>query len=413
MLKIKLFLFASVIIGTLLAGTCLELPAQRLGNNSALEFQPKDRILFLGSSLFENELKRGYLEYAISSRWPDKNLTFRNLGWVGDNVFAEARSTFTTPPTPYQQLFQQIRSTNPNHVLIAYGGVESQKGEAGINEFLKGLEVIIDSVDALGAQTILLSTIPVKNAGNSENTIAQNKNLKLYADAISSVATKRQKRYVDLYTPLAESSEDLFLDNGIHLNDAGYYFLAHVLEQSFGWPSRESKAIINASRSGATASGSAKVISADGEHVVFSMEEAILPFPVTGSGKPAATSAVTIQVKGLEKGIYTLAENGRQLITASAADWGKGIVLDHGVSQEQAATIANYIVKKNELAFQQYRPMNRTYILGFREYEQGRHEQGLKDLDFIIAWLEGQIDLHRKPTVKKYELAPLSTNTSN
>src|SRR5690606_22261529 len=128
-----------------------------------------ERIVFLGSSLFENELENGYLEFAMTSRWPELDLTFRNLGWTGDNVFAEARSTFTTPPTPYQQLFQQIRSTHPNYVLIAYRGVKSQKGKAGVGELVKGLGAILVSVDALGAQSILLSTIPVKLPGNPEN----------------------------------------------------------------------------------------------------------------------------------------------------------------------------------------------------------------------------------------------------
>ncbi|MEC3880472.1 GDSL-type esterase/lipase family protein [Parapedobacter sp. 10938] len=408
MLKIKLLLFASGIMGTLLAGTCLELPAQRLGSDDALEFKQGERILFLGGSLFENELKNGYLEYAISSRWPDKDLTFRNLGWTGDNVFAEARSTFTSPPTPYQQLFQQIRSTHPDRVLIAYGGVESQKGEAGLDAFVNGLGVLIDSVDALGAQTILLSTIPVKHAGSSENTITQNENLKLYADAISSMAAKRKKRYIDLYTPLAGNTDDIYLDNGIHLNDAGYYFLAQVIEQSFGWPPRASKVTVNTAKSTATASGPAKIISSDGDHVVFSIEEPVLPLPVPDSGKPVVQASVSVQINGLADGYYTLTEEGRQLVTASAADWATGMVLDHGISQEQAAEIGGYIVKKNELFFEQYRPLNRTYILGFRSYEQGRHKQGLEDLDLIIAWLEGQINLHRKPVIKTYELSQLN-----
>lgn len=407
MIQTKLFLFASGIIGTLLAGTCLELPAQKLGSRSALEFKQSERILFLGSSLFENELKKGYLEYAISSRWPDKELTFRNLGWMGDNVYAEARSTFTTPPSPYEQLFQQIRSTNPNHVLVAYGGVESQKGKEGLDEFTKGLEIIIDSIDALGAQTILLSTIPVKRAGSPENTVIQNNNLKLYADAIASVAAKRKKRFVDVYTPIANNTDDIFLENGIHLNDEGYYYLAQELEQSFGWPTRESKVTVNVAKSAGTTSGPAKIISDKADNIVFSIEESVLPLPVPASGKPAANAAVSVQINGLKSGFYTLTENGRQLVTASAADWAKGVMFDHGISQEQAAKIAGYIVKKNELFFQQYRPMNRTYILGFRAYEQGRHEQGLKDMDLIIAWLEGQIGLHQKPVVKRYELNPL------
>src|SRR3546814_1079520 len=130
-------------------------------------------------------MESAYLELAIASRWPDRELTFRNLGWTGDNVFGQARSTYTSPPTPYQQLFQQLRSTRPDYVFLAYGVVEAQKGEAGLDEFTRGLEVIIDSIDAMGAQTILLSTIPVKLAGTPENTVKQNKNLRLYSDAIS------------------------------------------------------------------------------------------------------------------------------------------------------------------------------------------------------------------------------------
>src|SRR5690625_4906403 len=156
MLNKKSFLLTWELTSMLLFGISFQLLAQKSGSYPPLIFKQNDRIVFLGSSLFENELEKGYLEFAITSRWPDRNLTFRNLGWTGDNVFAEARSTFTTPPTPYQHLFQQIRSTRPDYVLIAYGVIESQKGKAGLDEFVKGLEVIIDSIAVLGGQLILL-----------------------------------------------------------------------------------------------------------------------------------------------------------------------------------------------------------------------------------------------------------------
>src|SRR5690606_29837834 len=115
----------------------------------------------------------------------------------------------------------------------------------------------------------------------------------------------------------------------------------------------------------------------------------------------------SVQVTGLKKGFYTLSENGRQLVTASAADWANGVLLNHGQSIQQADKIRDYMVKKNDLFFQQYRPLNRTYILGFRAYEQGRHKKGLEDLNFIITYLEAQINLHRKPVIKTYELSPV------
>lgn len=402
MLNLKSFLLICGLLCTLLAGTYFQLLAQNPENYPPLVFKQGDRIVFLGSSLFENELEKGYLEFAITSRWPDRNLTFRNLGWTGDNVFAEARSTFTTPPTPYQHLFQQIRSTRPDYVLIAYGGIESQKGKAGLDEFVKGLEVIIDSIDALGAQSILLSTIPVKFAGSAENTVIQNKNLNLYADAIASVASERGKRYVDIYTPIAKNINGLFLDNGIHLNEAGYHYLAQVIEHAFGWPPRGLSVTINAIDS--AVAGPAKIISNEPGKLIFSLQEPMLLFPLTDFRNSDAQAAVSVEVKGLKKGRYTLTENGRRLTTASEVDWARGVVPPWEASQKQAVKVCDYIVKKNNLYLQQYRPRNRTYILGFRSYEQGSNKQDLDDMDPLIAKLEEQIKLHRKPVVKTYEL---------
>jgi len=403
MLKTTSFLSAAGFICALLAGPCFRLAAQNRGTHPPLEFKQGQRIVFLGSSLFENELENGYLEFAMTSRWPDLDLTFRNLGWTGDNVYAEGRSTFTSPPGPYQQLFQQIRSTRPDWVLIAYGGVESQQGKEGLGGFVNGLGALIDSVDALGAQTILLSTIPVKLAGTPENTAVQNSNLRLYADAIASVASKRKKRYVDIYTPLAGNTNALYLDNGIHLNGAGYQYLARVLEEAFGWPPRESRVTINAGDS--TASGPAEIISGTQGKIVFSVEEPVLPFPVTGGVKPGAKAAVSVQVNGLKEGRYTLTENGRNPVTATGAEWAEGVALDGETSQKQAAEVRDCIVRKNALFFQQYRPRNRTYILGFRSYEQGNNKRDLDDMDPLIAGLEAQIKQHRKPAVRTYELS--------
>ena len=77
------------------------------------------------------------------------------------------------------------------------------------------------------------------------------------------------------------------------------------------------------------------------------------------------------------------------------------------VAFSQADALQEKIIKKNDLFFQQYRPQNRTYIVGFRSYEQGRHVKTLEDLNFIITWLEGQIALNRAPKSKVYQLTPI------
>lgn len=388
--------------------------AQNPDHFPTLEFKNGERVVFLGGSFFENELEDSYLEFAIASRWADRDLTFRNLGWTGDNVFAEARSTFTTPPTPYQQLFQQIRSTRPDYLLIAYGTVEAQKGEAGLAEFTRGLEVLIDSADALGAQTILLSTIPVKLAGSAENTVRQNRNLKIYSDAIAAIASKRRKRFVDLYTPVTQFKNDTYAHNGIHLNDKGYHHVALLLEEAFGWPDRGELFVIDA-RTVKSATGNQRIsgVSRDGEKLTFQLQEEYLPLPqpATPPSKPTleqtSAASVKIQITGLAPGRYSLSEEGNELRTASAEEWAKGLTLHSPTSQAQSARIADSISKKNMLFFQQYRPMNRTYILGFREYEQGRHKEGLKEMDKFIGQLEDHIRKNSTPVKKSYELSPV------
>ena len=83
------------------------------------------------------------------------------------------------------------------------------------------------------------------------------------------------------------------------------------------------------------------------------------------------------------------------------------VEIRQGRSLALSRELQEMIVKKNELFFFQYRPLNTTYILGFRSYEQGRHVKGLEEQSILIKWLEGQIALHRKPTTHVYQLSLL------
>src|SRR5262249_39075675 len=60
------------------------------------EFKDGDRVVLIGSTLIEREQRYGYWEAALTAANPDKNITFRNLGWSGDTVWGEARAGFGT-----------------------------------------------------------------------------------------------------------------------------------------------------------------------------------------------------------------------------------------------------------------------------------------------------------------------------
>ncbi|WP_221389966.1 GDSL-type esterase/lipase family protein [Dyadobacter sp. NIV53] len=374
------------------------------------ELKNGDRVVFLGNSLFENDFQYGYLEMALTTRFPDRNVTFRNLGWTGDNVFGEGRSTFTNPPTPYQHLINNIVKAEPTVIFLAYGGTEAQEGEAGLPKFKDGLNKLIDHIDSLGARTILLSTIPVMISDTSVNMTRRNADLELYASAIAKISADRGKQFIDIYKPIQEiSNKAEIIENGVHLNETGYYYLANILENSLGLKSEKETITINILKQTADASANAKILDSGKEpgNLKFTIQENYLPLPLPQQNAGIISNAPVLKITGLKKGFYTLSANNEQVMTASAKEWANGMAIKQGPSFTQAAEIHEMILKKNELHFFQYRPINETYIIGFRAYEQGKHVKDLEDQSILIKWLEGQIALKRMPKEIIYQLSAL------
>ncbi len=398
--------FYTGLLAGLLAFLSVVASAQTRPGGEPFSLKEDDRIVFLGNSLLENDLLYGYLEFALTTRWPDRNVTFRNIAWSGDNVFGDARSYFTNPPTPYELLMKQITDAQPTVVFVAYGGVEAQEGEAGLAHFNEGLNKLLDKIAELGAKAVLLSPIPVLS---SVNTDQRNAMLQRYAAAIATAAGERNAQFVDIFNPILEMQKGAKItDNDIHLNEAGYSHLALALEKGLGLPSRRENISISVSEQKVASSAAAKIL-APGQpntDLKFTIAESYLPLPPPKENS-AIASERTLQITGLKKGFYTLTSDGDQVAVASAEQWAEGVNIHQGPSFTQSNQLRDLIRKKNELFFHQYRPHNRTYILGFRSYEQGRHAEGLKELGLIVTWLEGQISLHRMPVPHTYQLSPL------
>lgn len=374
------------------------------------ELNNGDRVVFLGNSLFENDLQFGYLEFLLTTRFADRDLTFRNLGWSGDTVFGEARSYYTTPPTPYDLMIQQLTVAKPTVVFIAYGANEAEGGEEGIPSFTKGLLQLLDKIEELGAQSILLSPIPFLSAGSPEILSARNNNLKLYSSAIAETASERDMLFVDILTPFKDLEKKPTLsEDGVHLNETGYYYLASIIEKGLGLSTREWSVNINLSDQEVKSNIPIKLspTEADKENIKFTIMDDLLPLPLPAQELNRGKNVRILQIRGLRKGYYTLAVDGDQVTTASAKKWAQGVDIDQGASFIQSRQLLDLILNKNELFFHQYRPLNRTYIIGFRSYEQGRHVKGLEDLNIIIEYLEGQIKGVRMPKSHVYQLTAI------
>jgi lysophospholipase L1-like esterase len=364
-----------------------------------------DRVVFVGSTLIEREQRYGYWETALTRRYPDKSIIFRNLGWSGDTVFGDARAGFGTQADGFRQLKDHVLALKPTVIFIGYGTNESFEGKKGLPRFVKGLETLLDAFAPTKARIVLLSPLRQEYLGRPLPDPAENnKNLRLYADAIRDAAKKRGHVFVDLYDLLGKEENHL-TDNGIHLTEYGYWRSAVVLELALGLPNDGWSIEINTQ---------GKVIRSDGARIDKIATEPLrfrntadwlppsLPLSLV-YGRPLELPSYALSVKGLVAGRYTLSIDDQEVLTADAEEWANRISISYQFDP-QTERLRQTIIAKNRLYFYRWRPENETYLFGFRKHEQGQNAREIPQFDPLVADKEKEIAKLRVPAPHTYEL---------
>jgi len=65
---------------------------------SAFELKDGDRALLLGDAFIEREQYEGWIEIAATTQFPDRAVTFRNLGWSADTPAGDSRNGLSLVP---------------------------------------------------------------------------------------------------------------------------------------------------------------------------------------------------------------------------------------------------------------------------------------------------------------------------
>ena len=391
----------------------------RVRETSVFELRDGDRVVLLGDALIEAAQEHGYVEGALTTRWPGRDVTFRNVGWAGDTVYGTAREDFTNPPSAYERLLDQVAAAQPSVLFVGYGANVAFEGADGLAPFTEGLNRLLDDLeDATAARIVLLSPTPHEADASpvpADTVRRYNETLRRVTDAIAEIAREGGHRFVDLFSGLRdlERQTDVPLTtNGVHLSDAGYYHMAMLVEDGLGLPPRRWSVEVDVAADEVSAEGATVTdvrLNQDGGNLTVKPD--YLPVSPPTSMDSAGTPDVRRQalaVKGLEPGRFRLATEGETVSTASGVEWSDGVALRGGPAAEQAEKLRRLIVAKNRLYFLQYRPPNETYLLGFRAYEQGQHAEELAQYDVLIAAKEHLIRRLRTPTARTYTLAPLS-----
>lgn len=212
----------ALLAGVAFAG--LSVSPSRAEDAAKFEFRDGDRVVLLGGAFVERMQYDNYLETLITAAFPDRNLTFRNLGWSGDTVWGDSRGVFGGRAEGFKRLVSDVNLCQPTLLVIGYGQNEAHAGEGGLAEFRAGLNQLLDALRPTGARFLLLGPKKQQNIGPPlPDPAPYNADLRKYTQAIADVAQERGAAFVDLYDLPGET------DNGLHLTDAGALEFAQAL----------------------------------------------------------------------------------------------------------------------------------------------------------------------------------------
>ena len=366
------------------------------------ELRDGDRVAFLGNTFFEREQSFCYLETLLATRFPDRNVTFRNIAWSGDTVFGHARAAFDTAEQGFERMLKVTRDARPTVLFISYGMGESFEGEAGLPEFTAGLNRLLDKLADLKARTVLVSPVrheqlppPYPSPGK------HNQDLLKYIAVLERSADERGFWFVNLFDRLGDGLQATpaypLTDNGIHLTPYGYWRAAQAIEQGLGFPPRGRAITLDAATGTAEGKGVVGIAQRrEGDPFDVLINDPLLPAPPPPpiDARYIAVhpeSKRTLVVKNLPEGHWLVRQGDTILAAASSDEWSQGRDLPGGPLADQAEQYRRLAVLKNMQFFNQWRPANETYIFGFRKNEQGQNAKEIPQFDQPIAEKEAEM----------------------
>jgi hypothetical protein len=395
------------------------------------QFKDGDRVALVGSTLIEREQKYGYWELALTTRFPDKNITFRNLGWSGDTVWGESRVAFDldNPQKGFERLRDAVIAVKPTVIIVGYGTNESFAGEAGLPRFKEGLKKLLDGFAPTKARIILMSPPQMVAVSALDDTVRQTRNLKMYSEAIRAAAKNRNCCFVDLSADFSfrpGAIDQAIWTNGVHFTEYGYWRYAQVLELGLGLAEKNWRLDIDVA-SKKLDPMETKVEARDWNSKSFTTRDLELPtfwphprklltilmtaeLPQGQDEEHSVDLAEPqrrLKIRGLPAGKHALKIDGKEVALGSAMDWEFGIQISSGPEFDQSEKLRQAIIEKNQLYFHRYRPQNETYLFGFRKYEQGNNAVEVPKFDALIEAKEKEIGKLRVPVKHTYEFVPV------
>lgn len=188
-----------------------------------VEFKAGDSIAILGNALPDRAQHFGWLETLLTQANADKNLTFRNLAFSGDEVHTWHRID------NFGSRDEWLTKVKADVIFAFYGFNESFKGYEAIEDFKKNLAKFLDETKAQnysgkGApRVVLFSPFALQKTANPNLPAVEerNTNLQNYTAAMAEVAAAKGAAFVDLYAPTAKGLPEGATLDGLYTTSEG------------------------------------------------------------------------------------------------------------------------------------------------------------------------------------------------
>ncbi|MEZ6057099.1 MAG: GDSL-type esterase/lipase family protein [Planctomycetaceae bacterium] len=203
-----------------------------------LQLHRKDRIAYIGNTLLDRDQYFGSIETLIQQRFPEHQLTFRNLSWSADAIDSQPR------PENFADVEQHLLHERADVIFAAYGYNESFAGAEGLEKFRENLSKYVEKLKSRSyngtsaPRVVLISPIANEDIAGVPAATLNNGRIQQYAAVMKEVAAAQKVGFLDVFADTKEAMESTKEDltiNGAHLNEAGYdQFANSVFQGLFG-----------------------------------------------------------------------------------------------------------------------------------------------------------------------------------
>jgi lysophospholipase L1-like esterase len=194
-------------------------------------FKPGDHICVIGNTLADRMQHHGWLESYIHALHPKHQLTFRNLGFPGDEVTKRPRSD------NFGSADQWLTKCQADVVFCFFGYNETLRYESALDGFARDMTSMIEGMLAQkyngksAPRLVVFSPLAHENLNSPHlpDGSKNNRNLELAMQTMREVCANQGVLFVDLFTPsqrLYTQARKPLTMNGIHLLDHGNQAMA-------------------------------------------------------------------------------------------------------------------------------------------------------------------------------------------